>query len=131
MARPSLTRQSSNSSLGSLNRPVSINSSTHVTKEKAEKVMKGRRSSRPFSEANTRKPSSKDNKEANKPPLRKVENPQDVMQSPTPYWKVAKEKGKVSPRETRASAKKKKGRKLDFFSDEVGDKENHQDEAEG
>jgi hypothetical protein len=51
-------------------------------------------------------------------PLRKIggtgnggnkENDDDdnILQSPTPYWKVASERGTVSPRETRAAKKRK------------------------
>lgn len=35
----------------------------------------------------------------------------NVLQSPTPYWKVAKERGRHSPRETRASKRRKTARK--------------------
>jgi hypothetical protein len=49
-------------------------------------------------------------------PESKAENDENLIQSPTPYWKVAKERGGLhSPPETRASKKQKTdGRKLDF-----------------
>lgn len=40
---------------------------------------------------------------------------ENIVLSPTPYWKVAKERGDVhSPRETRAAKKRKTGRTLNF-----------------
>jgi hypothetical protein len=97
------TRRASNSSDTASRRyslPSTIDSSTHVTKEKAEKVMMKRRTTRRQS---TRARENKENKEEN------------VMQSPTPYWKVAKERG-VSPTETRSTKKNKNvgGKKLNF-----------------
>eukprot|EP00339_Tiarina_fusa_P000235 CAMPEP_0117027738 /NCGR_PEP_ID=MMETSP0472-20121206/20241_1 /TAXON_ID=693140 ORGANISM="Tiarina fusus, Strain LIS" /NCGR_SAMPLE_ID=MMETSP0472 /ASSEMBLY_ACC=CAM_ASM_000603 /LENGTH=1076 /DNA_ID=CAMNT_0004735053 /DNA_START=69 /DNA_END=3299 /DNA_ORIENTATION=- len=102
-----LTRQSSNSSLGSLNLPVSIKSSTHVTKEKAQKAMKSRRSTRGKSMAE------------------KKQKEKGILQSPTPYWKVAMERG-MSPPETRSTKKKKRGTRLAFSPE---DKENDSCEA--
>jgi hypothetical protein len=50
-----------------------------------------------------------------------------ILQSPTPYWKVAKERGTVSPRETRGAKKRKTtgnesgGRTLSFdVADGIG-----------
>ncbi len=45
------------------------------------------------------------------------ENEENVMQSPTPYWKVAQERGTTTPPQTRSNKKRKKtagAKKLDF-----------------
>jgi hypothetical protein len=45
----------------------------------------------------------------------KENNSENVLQSPTPYWKVAQERG-ISPTETRSTKKKKNdgGTRLQF-----------------
>ena len=77
-------------------------------KERGQEVLKKRRSMSTRSLLGEKK----------RPPKAQKPKPNDenLMQSPTPYWKVAKERGGLhSPRQTRASKKQKTaGRKLDF-----------------
>jgi hypothetical protein len=79
-----------------------------VTKEKVNKIMTRRRSRRPPARAQENKENDGEN----------------LFQSPTPYWKVAKERGKNTPPETRSAKKQKSdgGKKLNFSPEE--DKEN-------
>ena len=103
-----LTRQASFGSTSSTNRryslPNTIDSSTHVTKEKAEAMMNRRKTRRQSLRERDTKANSNEN----------------VLQSPTPYWKVAKERG-MSPPETRSAKKVARSTKLNFTSP---DKEN-------
>ena len=82
-----LARRFSNSSQGSfISLPSTINSSTHVTAEKAEKMLTRRRKTRQQTrkeladnkKKNADKENSKNSRSNNKVP---------GMQSPTPYWK--------------------------------------------
>eukprot|EP00934_Nitzschia_sp_Nitz4_P003577 Nitzschia sp. Nitz4//scaffold7_size249615//46813//49980//NITZ4_001150-RA/size249615-processed-gene-0.180-mRNA-1//-1//CDS//3329558361//3567//frame0 len=106
---PRLARRMSNSSVASASStqsfPATIESSTKVSKEKVGRIM-SRRSIRGKQAAMPMPPT--DNKE---------NVSENLVQSPTPYWKVAKDRGGANtPPETRSSKKRKHtgGTKLDF-----------------
>lgn len=105
-------RRMSNSSVASASSqqsfPATINSSTKVTKEKVGKIM-SRRMSR-------RQPKTEDKENAT----------ENVLQSPTPYWKVAKERGTTTPPQTRSAKKQKRtpgAKALDFSAGNDSDAE--------
>lgn len=104
-----LARQMSNSSFASASGrqsfPATITSSTKVNKEKIGKIMNRRK---------TRRQSAMEDKEN--------DAVGDSLQSPTPYWKVAKERGTNTPPETRSAKKRKtEPKKLDFAAGLVVD----------
>ena len=83
----------------------------------------GRRNTR----RNSTKPAKNEGNEEAKKHVMKGEA--SLLQSPTPYWKVAKERGGFSPPETRSAKKQWKGKRLDFLShDDIEDKEKEPDE---
>jgi hypothetical protein len=118
--RALLTRRMSNSSLLSRQQPPSrrTTTATAATKQQQQGVELTSPSERkgPAAASRTSRTGGGGNKEN-----RDIDGgPIDVLQSPTPYWKVAKERGTVSPRETRSSkrrkttGKKSSGKTLNF-----------------
>ena len=104
-----LARRMSNSSVASASSmqafPATIQSTTKVTKEKVGKIMSRRK---------TRQQAMTEDKE----------NQQAILQSPTPYWKVAKERGgTTTPPQTRSAKKQKRtseAKKLEFSPSRAG-----------
>jgi hypothetical protein len=100
-----LARRMSNSSVASASSsqsfPATVNSSTKVSKAKVGKIMTRRKKSR-----------IENQKSGNK------ENESSVLLSPTPYWKVAKERG--TNRETPPKTRSTKKRKTDQNDEDVG-----------
>ncbi|KAL3942165.1 MAG: hypothetical protein SGBAC_003590 [Bacillariaceae sp.] len=126
-----LARRFSNSSVGSnvsrrLSLPSSIHGSTKVNPSKVDKLKKSEMRKKVITRRQTREQTRKKNESQDKEnqnlniDTQEKENQsvkfkeQDkenesllVPPSPTPYWKVAKERGNRSPRETRSAKKKR------------------------
>lgn len=112
---PTTRRSSSTSHRGPrYSLPATFDSSTKVTEEKIMARRKARSSAKASATASATTTATQTTTtttaEAEK------ENDLPTIQSPTPYWKVARERG-MSPTETR-SAKKKKGKKRELDPDE-------------
>ena len=141
----SVSKEASNNDRGrrgsfsSQSHPSTISSSTHVSEDKVMRLKRhGLRSSsrsRPLKESSSSASNMKSNRnkgnaashvnETSNDKKKKVEGASsNVLQSPTPYWKVAKERGGVcSPPETRSHKKKKMNQSVavNAFSSEVKD----------
>ena len=102
-----LARRMSNSSVASASShqsfPATANSSTKVSKAKVGKIMTRRKTARHTATENQ---TSVDK-----------ENGENVLMSPTPYWKVAKERG--TNRETPPNTRSHKKRKTDRDADDT------------
>lgn len=110
-----LSRRLSNGSAASSGRYLSRANSFTMNEASNGKVVAGakRALTRRMSNSSSRqlsRPSPTEQANLPSPPRGKggaTNDDDSILQSPTPYWKVAKERGKVSPRETRASKKRK------------------------
>jgi hypothetical protein len=84
--------------------PATVNSSTKVSKAKVGKIMSRRKSIRQNAAEN--------------PKNIEKENTGNVLLSPTPYWKIAKERG--TNRDTPPKTRSAKKRKTDRHTEEAG-----------
>jgi hypothetical protein len=94
-------RSSRRGSFSKLSHPATIDSATNVSEAKLMTLRRGRRQA---SSQEREAPTQGDKENIVQATEHCEEN---VMQSPTPYWKVALERG-ISPTETRSAKKKKK-----------------------
>lgn len=91
--------------------PATINSSTKVTKDKLDTIMTRRKRQSKRRAADL----DKENSSMNGAHQDKENSAMNILQSPTPYWKVAKERGNTTPPETRSTKKRKcTSKRLDF-----------------
>lgn len=126
---PLTTRRSSNGSDASrrYSLPSTIDSSTHVTKEKADKIMKRRLSDqvtkrRLSTRSRTRQQRDEKENDGNQPKPRGQKNRRDDKEN---YGKNNKKERAPSPPQTRSAKKKRvsEAKKLPFSSQKKGDSE--------